>query len=92
MRSRYTAYVRGEVDYLVRTQLGGTIDRAAMAQRSKQTLWMGLEIVDTRAGGPTDETGIVEFIARGVTNGKPFTQRERSQFRRVDGAWFYVTS
>ena len=34
--------------------------------------------------------GVVEFIARGVTHGKPFAQRERSRFRRVDGQWFYV--
>jgi SEC-C motif-containing protein len=62
MRSRYTAYVRGEIDYLV----------------------------DTEAGGERDVAGVVEFIARGVTAGRGFVQRERSRFRRVDGAWFYV--
>jgi uncharacterized protein YchJ len=29
-------------------------------------------------------------IARGKTKGVPFTQRERSRFRREDGLWYYV--
>jgi SEC-C motif-containing protein len=93
MRSRYTAYVRGEVDYLVATHdasTRGSVDVAAAAKWSRETQWQGLEIVDTEAGGERDDTGVVEFIARGVTAGRGFAQRERSRFRRVDGAWFYV--
>ena len=93
MRSRYTAYVRGEIDYLLATHdasTRGSVDRAAVARWSRETEWQGLEIVATEAGGEGDQTGIVEFIARGVTAGRPFAQRERSRFRRVDGAWFYV--
>ncbi len=89
MRSRYTAYVRGDVDYLADTQREH-LDRAGAAQWSRDTMWMGLEIVQTQAGGETDDTGVVEFIARGVTAGKPFTMRERSRFEKVDGRWFYV--
>ena len=66
------------------------VDRDAIATWSRDTEWQGLEIVATEAGGETDDTGIVEFIARGSTNGRVFAQRERSRFRRVDGAWFYV--
>jgi len=93
MRSRYTAYVRGEIDYLLRTHDTSTrasVDVGAVRTWSKQTLWMGLEIVDTSAGAATDDTGIVEFIARGVTAGRPFAQRERSRFVKRDGVWFYV--
>jgi len=93
MRSRYTAYVRGEIDYLLATHdesTRGTVDAAAIARWSRETDWKGLEIVATEAGGEADETGVVEFIARGVTGGKTFAQRERSRFRRVDGAWFYI--
>jgi uncharacterized protein YchJ len=39
---------------------------------------------------PHDDKGIVEFIARGVTRGAAFAQRERSQFRRVNGRWYYL--
>lgn len=93
MRSRYAAYVRGEIDYLLRTHDESTrasVDVRAVKKWSKTTLWLGLEIVATEAGGTDDDTGIVEFIARGSTAGEAFAQRERSRFRKVDGAWFYV--
>ena len=89
MRSRYTAYVRGDVDYLAATQRA-PIDRAGVATWSRDTIWLGLEIVVVERGGPDDSDGVVEFIARGATNGKPFAMRERSRFERVDGAWIYV--
>ncbi len=93
MRSRYTAYVRGAIDYLVATHDASTrdtVDRAAVARWSRDTQWQGLEIIASERGGEDDDTGIVEFVARGVTRGAPFAQRERSRFRRVDGAWYYV--
>ncbi len=61
-----------------------------MTRWSQDTTWQGLEIVATERGGEADAEGIVEFIARGSTNGTPFAQRERSRFRRVDGAWYYL--
>jgi len=93
MRSRYTAFVRGAIDYLIDTHDPSTrdaADRASIAKWSRETKWQGLEIVATERGGEDDDTGVVEFVARGVTRGKPFAQRERSRFRRVDGVWYYV--
>ena len=93
MRSRYTAYVRGDIDYLIATHDASTrdsVDRAAVARWSRDTTWQGLEIVGTERGGEDDDEGIVEFIARGKTRGTPFAQRERSRFRRVDGVWHYL--
>jgi len=93
MRSRYTAYVRGAVDHIVGTHdpaTRGGLDPKSVARRSRDTEWQGLEILATEAGGPADDTGVVEFIARGVTRGTAFVQRERSRFRRIDGAWYYV--
>jgi SEC-C motif domain protein len=93
MRSRYTAYVRGAIDHVVATHAAESraqVDRAAAARWSQGTTWLGLEIVATSAGGPDDPAGVVEFIARGVTAGAPFAQRERSRFRRDGGRWYYV--
>ena len=93
MRSRYTAYVRGAIDYLIATHdasTRGSVDREGVARWSRETEWRGLEIVATERGGESDADGIVEFIARGVTRGTGFAQRERSRFRRVDGRWFYL--
>jgi SEC-C motif-containing protein len=93
MRSRYTAYVRGAIDHVVATHDAATreqVDRDAAAQWSRDTDWRGLEILATERGTETDREGIVEFIARGVTAGTPFAQRERSSFSRVDGRWYFV--
>ena len=93
MRSRYTAYVRGAIDHVVATHdvtTRAAFDVEAATRWSKETTWLGLEIVGTELGAEGDDTGVVEFIARGVTRGAPFAQRERSRFRRVDGRWSYV--
>ena len=93
MRSRYTAFVRGAIDYLLDTHdpsTRGSVDRESIARWSRTTTWQGLEIVKTERGGEDDDDGIVEFIARGNHNGVPFSQRERSRFRRVDGRWYYL--
>jgi len=98
MRSRYTAYVRGNVDYLLATHApdaGPVHDPVARRREielfTRATLWLGLEIIATERGGKKDAEGIVEFAAAGVTRGKPFRQHERSRFRRdADGAWLYV--
>lgn len=93
MRSRYTAYVRGAIDYLIETHdasTRGEVDRAAITAWSRQTEWLGLDVLETVRGEPGDDEGIVEFVARGRSSGAPFVHRERSQFRRRDGRWFYV--
>jgi SEC-C motif domain protein len=92
MRSRYTAFVRGAIDYLLETHdpsTRGSVDRASITRWARDTSWRGLQIVATERGGEDDDEGLVEFVARGVTNGQPFAQRERSRFRRIDGVWYY---
>lgn len=93
MRSRYTAYVRGAIAYVVETHHPSTRDRVdveAATRWSRDTTWLGLEIVTTARGGASDDAGVVEFIARGSTRGVPFAQRERSRFTREAGRWYYV--
>jgi len=93
MRSRYSAYVRGAIDHVLATHHERTreqVDVEATTRWSKDTIWKGLEILATERGGVDDQEGIVEFVARGITKGTPFAQRERSKFERKDGRWFYV--
>ncbi len=93
MRSRYTAYARGAIDYLIDTHdasTRGEVDRAGITSWARQTEWLGLEILETVRGGAADDEGFVEFVAHGRTSDQPFDHRERSQFRRRDGRWFYV--
>jgi SEC-C motif-containing protein len=93
MASRYVAYATGAIDYLIATHSPDTrhnVDRTATEQWSKQAEWQGLEIVRTEKGGEADSTGEVEFIARYRRDGTDHVHHERSQFKRVDGRWFFV--
>jgi SEC-C motif-containing protein len=93
MRSRYAAFARGEVDYLIRTwhpdQRAG-LSRRSLEETSRGLRWTGLTILDTVDGGPADETGIVEFEAAYASPPSTGVLHERSRFCRVDGAWVYI--
>ncbi len=93
MRSRYTAFVRGAVDYLLDTHdatTRNTVERAAVERWSREATWLGLEIVATERGGVDDDSGIVEFRARYREGGVERLHHERSRFHRVDGQWRYL--
>lgn len=88
MRSRYTAYVIGDVDYLLRSWHPNT--RPAELALDPAQRWLFLEIVGTQRGGPFDDNGTVEFIAHYKLDGVRDAMHELSTFVRVDGAWVYL--
>ncbi len=88
MRSRYTAYVVGDVDYLLRSWHPASRPDAFTLEEIIR--WQGLSIVDTTDGGETDDTGQVEFIARYQVENRPGQLREKSDFRREAGIWYYI--
>lgn len=88
MRSRYVAFVVGERDYLLATWHPRT--RPTTLDLDPEVTWLSLEIMTTQAGGPFDETGIVEFTARFGQDGARGSQREVSRFVREGGRWFYL--
>lgn len=95
MRSRYTAYARGDMAHLARTlapEHRAGFDVKDVEAGMKTTQWLGLDILDTEDGGPDDSTGIVEFVARFQAQGRVRALHERSRFRRdeTDGRWVYV--
>jgi len=84
MRSRYSAYVLGDVDHLFRSWHPATRpDDLAGVPRLD---WLGLEILDVVDGAPSDDHGIVEFAARHAAG----TLHERSRFVRRGGRWVYL--
>jgi SEC-C motif-containing protein len=92
MRSRYTAFCVGDVDYLMATQHPSRrqpSDRAVLGQTIANTRWISLTILSTQQGQPEDTTGMVEFVAcyEGKTAGQ---LHERSRFVQENGRWFYV--
>ena len=92
MRSRYSAFATGNVDYLVATHHPSKRrldERASLAQTCLDTSWLGLEIVDTQQGSAADTEGVVEFIAK--FSGRQFgILQERSRFVKEGGRWFYL--
>lgn len=92
MRSRYTAYVEGAVDYLLSTTVAdrrAAIDRAHLVDYCNGLRGLGLLILAAEQGGPDDVTGTVTFEATLRVRGRKFVQRERSRFVRERGRWVY---
>ena len=93
MRSRYSAYVMKNVDYLVRTTLPASrADDLADSIRvwMRKVEWLKLHIVATEAGTENDETGKVEFVAEYMTDTAPGRHHECSVFQKRKGEWYYV--
>ncbi|MFF8995899.1 YchJ family protein [Streptomyces sp. NPDC014983] len=84
MRSRYSAFVKGDTGYLLRTWHPRT--RPERLDLDPRTRWTGLEILDGTDGSAFHRTGTVTFRA----SYRGGSLHERSRFERVDGAWVYV--
>ncbi len=95
MRSRYSAYVAGKIDYIDKTndpESRESFDREAAETWAKKSEWIGLEIIATRAGLKDDSEGEVEFTAHYKVDGKELSHHEVSLFSRgkKDGHWYYM--
>ena len=88
MRSRYTAYAMGEMEYIAQTYASET--RPPVGGPADDVEWLGLEIRKTSRGDETDATGTVEFVARFRQGGQAHQLHEISNFRREGGEWVYV--
>jgi SEC-C motif-containing protein len=92
MRSRYSAFVKGDLDYIEKTCAGParlTFDKAILSQTLLLTQWIDLLISDRTDGQVGDTTGYVTFTVRFRENGQLFSQTERSEFRRIGDEWRY---
>lgn len=88
MRSRYSAFVLGIEDYLLRTWHPDTRPARLDLAEAPVPKWLGLAIKRHEVLGPDQAS--VEFVARYKIAGRAFRLHETSRFRRVDGAWFYL--
>ncbi len=88
MRSRYSAYTLGRVEYLNRTWHPRT--RPPQLSLDDGVQWLGLSIVATERGQVGDAKGMVEFIARFRAAEGDQALQERSRFVCESGAWLYV--
>lgn len=87
MRSRYSAYVLGDVDYLLASWHAST--RPAALATEPGTRWLGLDVRRHAMTGA--DTATVEFVARYKLGGAPAVRlHEVSRFVREDGRWYYL--
>ena len=88
MRSRYSAYVVGQIEYLLATWHPSTAPGDLELPPVK---WLGLEVRHAEATG---DAGVVEFVARcrplGMGSGRAQRMHETSRFVRQDGRWHYI--
>ncbi len=86
MRSRYSAFCTGNIDYLIATHhptQRGNQERQALAQTIAETEWLSLRVL-----AATENQ--VEFVAFYKTQGKLGQLHERSNFVQHNGQWVYV--
>lgn len=93
MRSRFTAYSVGNVDYLVATTAAEErvkLDAEELGRYCRSVKCISLKVLKAEQGGAEDETGTVLFHASLQINGKRMLHREFSRFVREEGRWMYV--
>jgi SEC-C motif domain protein len=88
MRSRYTAFAEGKMDYIRRTMKGPAAERFN-ADDDEHTIvkWLGLEVIRSIIQG---DRGLVEFKAYYNRNERTHVLHECSEFHCNEGIWFYV--
>ncbi|MGP1588185.1 MAG: YchJ family protein [Treponemataceae bacterium] len=92
MRSRYSAYVKHEIDWIVKSCVqskDNKIDLDETTAWSKESTWHGLKILKTEKGGENDKEGIVDFSAVYSRKGLKDTHLEHAKFVKTDGEWLY---
>lgn len=89
MRSRYSAFVLGDLAYLRASWHPSTLPTDLSIDSERQRRWLGLTVI---AHQQTDnDHATVEFVARSRVGGQPAQRHhEVSRFLRVDGRWLYL--
>ena len=94
MRSRYTAYARCEVSYIIHTTHPSTRNQynlKAIKEWAASSVWKKLEIISTNKGSAADTIGYVEFKAYySDSEGQNHIHHEYSTFEKLNANWFFV--
>jgi SEC-C motif-containing protein len=90
MRSRYSAFVVRNTDYLLATWHAST--RPDTLTLDADQRFYRLDIEGASGGGLLESTGTVDFVAHSVTAGTVEQQHENSRFVKESGRWFYLSA
>lgn len=93
MRSRYSAFVLANGDYLMETHHSNTRqvkEKKAVVKWAKSVQWIKLEVLETTKGLENDTEGSVTFNAYFYENGKVDVIHEKSTFKKENNNWKYL--
>jgi len=93
MRSRYSAYVKKEMEYILASlhpDSRADYDEKSSRAWAESALWHGIKILKTVAGGADDNEGQVEFLVSFTEKGLRQEHHELSSFRKKDGTWYFA--
>jgi SEC-C motif-containing protein len=93
MRSRYSAYALGLVDYLVRSTLPAQqigLDQQAIQSWSQGSTWLGLEVEQAQLAEGDPQHAYVTFTAHWLDDNGEHSHRERSAFVRNNSNWYFI--
>ena len=92
MRSRYSAYVKHAINYILETYIKDnetSIDPKQTKEWSEESNWLGLKILSVEKGAVSDTEGGVEFEAIYEQAGHKEVHHENARFKNQDGKWLY---
>ncbi|KMV70848.1 hypothetical protein WB66_09410 [bacteria symbiont BFo1 of Frankliniella occidentalis] len=92
MRSRYSAYVKQDVGYLVATwhpSCQASAFAASIEESFAHTEWLGLKVLSSEVIADGQQ-GYVTFFARFSENQRERSIHERSRFLREEQRWYYI--
>jgi len=91
MRSRYTAYVMHEIDYIINTcKENVKLKRENIEDWSNNSVWLGIEIISTNIEASGD-TGTVEFKSVYEQQRLKNVHHEIASFEKVEERWLYAS-
>lgn len=93
MRSRYSAYVKAEVEYIYATTHPDQRqyhDADGTRKWAEKSQWMGLDILNVRGGEKDDTEGEIEFVAHYAKRDKRLTHHELAMFKKENDTWFFL--
>ncbi len=93
MRSRYSAFVLANGDYLMQSHHSSTrpiSEKEEIVQWAKAMKWIKLEVLNSTKGTDLDLEGTVEFKAHFKDGFTKTYIHEKSRFVRENGYWVYL--
>jgi SEC-C motif domain protein len=93
MRSRYSAFVLANGDYLMQSHHSSTRpikEKNEIVKWAKSVQWIKLEVLETSKGNENDTDGTVTFNAYFYENEKVEVIHEKSAFIKENNHWTYL--